>query len=172
MNETLSKNLEIFGTCLGKCIKEQILPDLERKGLTGVHPLYPLPPGGSKEYLRIRKIVMKDEVFHEVAINWCIKRLGEEKKEEKTIISHLPLEKVKLVEDDVLESLQVEFVINPFVLAKEIHTIPENDYKAISFLNPNDYLKEPGFLSKAILTLDEGTFKTLTKKLKEIKCQK
>jgi len=172
MNEILSKNLEIFGTCLDKCIEEQILPDLEKKGLLGIHRLYPLPPGGSEEYLRIRKIVTKDEVFHELSLKWGIKRLGEEKKEEKTIISHLPLEKVKFVEKAVLERPQVEFVINPFVLGKEVHTIPENEYKAIFFFNPNDYLKEPGFLSKAILTLDKENFKTLTKKLKEIKCQK
>lgn len=168
MNETL----EIFGTCLNKCIKEQILPDLERKGLMGIHRLYPLPPGGSEEYLRIRKIVMKDEVFHEVTINWCIKRLGEEKKEEKTIISHLPLEKVKFVEKAVLERPQVEFVINPLVLAKEIHTIPENEYKAVSFSNPNDYFKQDGFLGQAILTLNKETFKALNKKLKETACQK
>lgn len=155
---------------LKRCIREEVLPDLERKGLLGIHQLEALPKihrgvygdikgathGGMFLFIGAIKGEMEGEIKTGSSIQFAWRTSNEEK---NLIISKIPVDEFVFEVDDEVEIPIVEFHINPFLLIQQAGIMPIR-YEAKILPHPNDYLR-PKFLDKAVLTLDSKTYQSL-----------
>lgn len=153
-----------------RCIQEEVLLDLERKGLLGVHQLEALPKAHRGVYGDMKGAMrggffllfgaITGEVEGEVKTSSSIQFAWKTNNEaEELVISEIPVDEFVFEVGDELERPTVEFHFNPYLLIRHIQIMPTK-YTARVFPHPNDYLK-PKLLDRVVLTLDSETYKSL-----------